>query len=239
MSKLALPGRIQPVHKVHTLASLGLAPPGSHGFDDELTFNTQSSSQWDSLCHVAHQPTGLSYNGARATESELSSPSSPPVLPTIDHWHARGGLVGRGVLIDFKGWMDARPGAKEFHPFDAYGITAEEVEAVARDQGVEFREGDVLIVRTGMTEVYEGAKPEDLARIQKPGAGLSGLQSSVDTARWVWNKHFAAVAGDSSAFEAMVLVKPDGTHSTVHDLGEFRSVMDSLTDTSGFDCEAG
>lgn len=208
------------MHKVHALEALGLAPPGTHGFDDELTFNTQTSSQWDSLCHVAHQPTGLTYNGARPTVAGLSSaPAAAAPLPTIDRWHERGGLVARGVLIDFKGWADAR--GREFHAFGGYGITPAEVEAVARDQGVEFRPGDVLVVRTGMTEVYEAGRPGDLARIGAPGGGLSGMESSVATARWVWDRHFAAVAGDSSAFEAFVLVKPDGTQSSVHDLGEF------------------
>jgi hypothetical protein len=31
----------------------------TQGFDDEVEFNTQCSSQWDSLVHYAHQPTGL------------------------------------------------------------------------------------------------------------------------------------------------------------------------------------
>lgn len=32
--------------------------------DDEISFNTQISSQWDGLCHFAHQTTKLYYNGA-------------------------------------------------------------------------------------------------------------------------------------------------------------------------------
>lgn len=36
------------------------ATKGAHiGFDDELRFNTQSGSQWDSLKHFAHQKSGL------------------------------------------------------------------------------------------------------------------------------------------------------------------------------------
>lgn len=44
--------------------------PEKHGFvglDDEVQYNTQSSSQWDSLSHYAHQPTGLGYNGTPTT----------------------------------------------------------------------------------------------------------------------------------------------------------------------------
>lgn len=38
-------------------------PQGFHGWDDEVEFNTQCSSQWDSLVHYHHQPSGLNYNG--------------------------------------------------------------------------------------------------------------------------------------------------------------------------------
>jgi hypothetical protein len=38
------------------------------GHDDELHFNTQSSSQWDGLTHCAVQETELYYNGLRHDE---------------------------------------------------------------------------------------------------------------------------------------------------------------------------
>jgi hypothetical protein len=34
---------------------------------DQIEFNTQCSSQWDSLCHYNHQPTGLGYNGVKGS----------------------------------------------------------------------------------------------------------------------------------------------------------------------------
>lgn len=164
-------------------------------------------------------PSGLAYNGLNVTEEDItvSQTTAENKLPTIDHWHARGGLVGRGVLIDFKGYMDAQK--KPFHPFDGYRITIEDVEAVAKHQGVDFRHGDILIIRTGATEVMEDPAPEDFSKMQQ--AKISGLHGTVDTARWVWNKHFSAVASDSAAFEAYPPLKPDGTEGSMTDLGEF------------------
>lgn len=245
-------------------------PPGSHGWDDELEFNTQFSSQWDSLVHMQHQPSGLAYNGIKPTQEGLDSPQTTAEnkQPTIDHWHSRGGLVGRGVLIDFKAYMESQ--SKPYHCLDGYRITVEDVEEVACHQGVEFLHGDILIIRTGVTEICkrhlhnftsvstlsiadharwqkpsrkflksyfrqlqsnlteiekanmmflgENPTPEDFAKMQK--AKLSGLHGSVETAKWVWNKHFSAVAGDSQSFEAYPPLKPDGTEGSVGDLGK-------------------
>lgn len=151
--KIPLPGRRSPAHKVMSLSSNGLMPPGGHGWDDELEFNTQFSSQWDSLVHVQHQPSGLAYNGIKPTQEALASPQTTAEngQPTIDHWHSRGGLVGRGVLIDFKAYMESQ--SKPYHCLDGYRITVEDLEEVARHQGVEFRRGDILIIRTGVTEI--------------------------------------------------------------------------------------
>lgn len=197
-------------------------PPGCHCWDDELAFNTQISSQWDSLAHFQHQSSGLAYNGARITEEALVAPQTTADndLPTLDHWHSRGGLVGRGVLVDVKGYMDAQ--VRPYHPLGGYRITVEDVEAVARYQGVEFRRGDVLVVRTGMTDVLESPTPEDLTRLQH--YRISGLNGSEETARWVWNRHFSAVAGDSSAFEAFPPLTADGAEGGAGDLGEHAAV---------------
>lgn len=194
------------------------------GWDDEIHFNTQTSSQWDSLVHWHHQPSGLAYNGIAVTKESLAAPSTAANnMPTLDHWHAKGGLVARGILIDFKEWTEKRAKAEgktgdaaHFHPLDGHRITVEEIEDVAKDQGVEFHHGDVLIIRTGLTEVLEAPSPEDFAKLQnRKMAGMHGVLESV---KWLWNKHFAAVAGDAMAFEAMMPLKEDGTQGTADDI---------------------
>lgn len=73
-----------------------------HGYDDEIEFNTQISSQWDSLCklqsieltpilhstgHYLHQGSCQGYNGAKPTLQDLSqnrSTSATASLPTLE-----------------------------------------------------------------------------------------------------------------------------------------------------------
>ncbi|KAK1761955.1 putative cyclase-domain-containing protein [Phialemonium atrogriseum] len=214
--KIPLPFRRSPTHTVVDLREAGLE---SDGWDDELEFNTQCSSQWDSLTHFPDQATGLAYNGAKPTKEGLSvSSTEENGLPTCEHWHARGGIVGRGVLVDYKAYAEetAQTGAVPYSPFDGHRITVQELEAVAKHQGVEFRPGDILIVRTGYTELLEGPTEALVPQLSK--GTLSGVHGTEETARWVWNHRFAAVAGDSHGFEAIPPVKPDGSVAGMSDL---------------------
>lgn len=194
---------------VHTPLVLGadLGMKGLLGFDDSLTFNTQYSSQWDSLCHVTHSHSGETYNGFVPTVEKLSCIITPKSengnegLPTIDRWHARGGLVARGVLVDWKRYVEEVKTGKEWHPLDGYKITVSDLKEAAKHFGVEFKTGDVLVVRTGLTSILENPTPEDFAKMAK--SRMAGVEGSEETARWVWNKRFAAVAGDAIAFEAL------------------------------------
>lgn len=210
-----LPGRVQPTHKQMTLKEAGLSEGA--GWDDEIHFNTQLSSQWDSLVHWHHQPSGLAYNGIEVTKEGLAATNTGAnTTPTLDHWHAAGGLVARGVLIDFKEWAEKKVRTEgetgndvAAHPLDGHRITVEEIEAIARDQGVEFRPGDVLIIRTGLTEYLEAPTPEVFAKLQN--MKIAGMDGTMKSVKWLWNKHFAAVAGDAWAFEALPPVKEDGS----------------------------
>jgi hypothetical protein len=145
-------------------------------------------------------------------------------MPTLDHWHEHGGLVARGILIDFKAWYEQKALAEGksgtdaiCHPFGGHRITVADIEAVAKDQDVEFRAGDVLIVRTGMTDVLSAPTDPDLAMLKR--GQLSGVAGSTAMAKWLWNQHFSAVAGDSIAFEALPPLKENGESADLTDLG--------------------
>jgi hypothetical protein len=187
---------------------------GMHAWDDEVSFNTQCSSQWDSLVHFHHQKLAVGYNNAKPTKELLGQmdpywDAEKKSLPTLDHWHHRGGFVARGVLIDFKAFAEEE--GREFSPFRSDQITVRDIEAVAKKQGVEFRRGDLLIIRTGMTEALEPLSGEEQAA--KMGSGSAGVRGDVDMARWLWDSRFAAVAGDSPAFEVIPPIK-----GTINDL---------------------
>ena len=53
----------------------------------------------------------------------------------------------------------------DYHALDGYRITVEDVEEVARHQGVEFRAGDVLVLRTGFTDVIEDPDPTGMMKM--------------------------------------------------------------------------
>lgn len=187
---------------VHKVTSFIGTPVDAHGYDDELEFNTQCSSQWDSLCHFHHQPSAAAYNGIRTNVEELTQPFGTEdwqgKLPTLQHWHARGGLVARGVLIDYKSWAEKR--GIEYSPFSAHQITVSDIEQIAKDQGVEFRLGDMIIIRSGFTEELTGIA--DAEQRQRMSSGKTcGVSGTPETAAWFWDRHFSAVAGDMISFE--------------------------------------
>lgn len=90
-------GRKKFDQKVVDLASLGFA-----ALDDEIYINTQSGSQWDSLKHFAHQKSRMYYNGLSHDDAKKSTTNG------IHNWCERGGIVGRGVLVDWLSWYEVR-----------------------------------------------------------------------------------------------------------------------------------
>ncbi|KAB8233867.1 cyclase family protein [Aspergillus alliaceus] len=181
----------------HSVKKLDDPAGKTFAFDDEVEFNTQSSSQWDSLCHFQHLPSGLSYNGSKPTVEALERNDT---LPTLNHWHTRGGLTGRGVLIDFKTYAAAK--GIEYSPFSAFRMSTADIEAVASYQGTTFHKGDILIIRFGFTEALGPMNGEEQVAAMSTHQAC-GLEGSKDVARWLWNRQFAAVATDNLAVEAI------------------------------------
>ncbi|PFH57145.1 hypothetical protein XA68_15443 [Ophiocordyceps unilateralis] len=214
---LGLPSRKPTQHRILYLPeTMPGIPPTASSWDDELEFNTQSSSQWDSLCHMQHCPSGLAYNGFRPDRAALTGAGSTTEnpLPTLDHWHSRGAMVARGVLIDYKVYAEETGIA--FDPFSHHAITVAHLEAASRHFGLVFRPGDVLILRIGTTDGLDdlGAQADlDAARrvLAETQGSCGGLIGSEETARWLWNHRFAAVASDSFALEVVPPILPDGT----------------------------
>lgn len=132
-----------------------------------------------------------------ASSARIVSESSSSL--TIDM--AKKGIVGRGVLLDFRSWA-VKNGIK-YDGLDTFRITTEHLDAVAKDQGVTFLPGDILIIRSGLTEAYNALSPE---RQLEMGGGkhmaFPGVDQSEAMLKWHWDHQFAAVAGDTYAYEA-------------------------------------
>jgi len=171
-------GRRSPVHEV--------LPRTALSSDDQVLFNTQTSTQWDGFRHE-RSPVHGAYGGL--PEGEHS----------IDRWAQRG-IVGRGVLLD----------VARHRPVDAAAsdpITVEDLEATMAAQGVAVEVGDVLLVRTGWLSWYRGV--DDSTRAALPGSlRAPGLARGEAMVRFLWDLHVAAVAADNPALEQYPMARP-------------------------------
>lgn len=212
-------GRFNPVHRV-TVS--GCAPgPFEMGAtcdftDDLIMMGTQTSTQWDALCHVYYGE--KLYNGF-------------PASSMTDQGAARDGIdkvaedmVARGVLLDLA----------RFHGVETletgHAITADELDACAERQNVEICDGDMILLRTGyMTKVVDDNWDEFYANY-RPGLHYS-------TASWFKEHRISAVAADNNAVEAggvlkgitnplhMLILRDMGVH-----IGEFWYLEDLAKD---------
>ncbi|KAF2468745.1 uncharacterized protein BDR25DRAFT_335171 [Lindgomyces ingoldianus] len=164
--------------------SLGFA-----AMDDEVYINTQSGSQWDSLKHFAHQATGKYYNGLTHEEATKT------ITNGIHNWCERGGIVGRGVLVDWLRWYENKHGNPP-SPVSRYAIPVEELEETLKWQGTTTRPGDIMMIRSGYVRWHDNASAAE----RKSGTQENSL----------YDHHFAAVAGDTVAFEAWPPSLEDG-----------------------------
>ncbi|MER3396315.1 MAG: hypothetical protein C4319_05985 [Acidimicrobiia bacterium] len=156
--------------------------------DDHIDgFNTQSSSQWDGFLHIRHPSHG--HYGGSEREGLLG----------IDRWAERG-IVGRAVLADVARWRQQQGRPLEQGSPDA--ITVEDLEATLEAQGSSLEAGDILLVRTGWIEWYESLSAQERAeRSNMANFACPGLVPGTGTARWLWDRHIAAVAADNPSLE--------------------------------------
>lgn len=116
-------------------------------------------------------------------------------------WVDNGGIVGRGVLLDYHAWAETHGIS---HPaFESTSIPLAHLLKVAESQNVVFRPGDILFVRSGYAKAYDAASPEEIqTRITEKVSSSIGVESCEEILRWIWDSNFAAVAGDQPAWEA-------------------------------------
>ena len=95
-------------------------------------------------------------------------------------WVESGGVVGRGVLLDYAAWADAK--GIETRAFETVSIPVSTLKEVAASQGTTFERGDILFIRSGWNREYK-ALPENgrqtLADYEVPPA--IGVESSEET----------------------------------------------------------
>ena len=160
--------------------SEGLGPTKTTYNDDILNCWNGIGTQLDGLGHI-----GVGeryYNGNKwqdfaniAGLKKLSTDKVPP-------------FVARGVVLD----MAAHYGVDVIKEGTAFNKA--EIEAVAKKQGIEIRQGDVVIFHTGWLSLIE-KEPKRFGSVE-PGLGREG-------ARYLLSKGVVAVGADNWAVEAI------------------------------------
>ena len=116
-------------------------------------------------------------------------------------WTENGGIVGRGVLLDYAAWAEAN--GTPVNCFQTQSIPLSVLQEVAASQQTTFRPGDILLIRTGWTHAYERLSPAECQQLADYAAPpVIGVESSKEMLQWIWDTGFAAVAGDMPSFEA-------------------------------------
>jgi len=154
------------------------------GASGVLTMMEHSGTHIDALCHQASDLTF--FGGVKVDEVERA-----------DGYRALGAetmrpLLGRGVLLDVAGWkgVDRLP--------QNYAITSDDFEACARAAGVEVRQGDVLLVRTGFAKCWD----DEATYLNAAGVSKSGNI-------WAADRRVGAVGADNMAWDSMQERDPD------------------------------
>lgn len=159
---------------------------------DSISLYTHCGTHIDTLNHLGHW--GCFWNGWTA-DTHLGS----------RHWMVGGTdkyppIMARGVLLDVAG----------MHGVDsldaAHGISPAELQDCVKRQGVELRQGDVVLVRTGRMQAWPDY---DGYLLNPPGITL-------DSAKWLCEEAGAmCIAGDSIGLEVMPWTE-EGAFLPVH-----------------------
>lgn len=147
---------------------------------DMLYFSGQHGAPTiDALGHIAHD--GKLFGGMNAADNE--SPAGLTALGIENYPKER--FVNRGVLLDVARYkkVDTLAAGEE--------ITAADLEATAKAQGVEVRAGDSVLIRTGYGKFFsDKAKYMGL----RPGPGESA-------AKWLADRKIFLTGGDQLTYE--------------------------------------
>ncbi len=161
-------------------------------YNDELlsTEIGQVGTQLDGLGHVGTRVDGedIFYNGFR-----LSEIGTAYGLTRLGIENA-GVFFTRGVLLD----IAAYKGVERLDP--GYIITVEDIEGALERQGVEIREGDVVLFHTGHGRLW--MTDNQAYNAGEPGPGITAI-------RWLIEKRIVMTGADNWATEAVPGENPE------------------------------
>jgi kynurenine formamidase len=188
--------------------------PGTQAVtDDIIHINTQSGTQWDGLKHFGLVAHNIYYNNTHANDiqigrfsfpnpTELDSEENRNVIKLGIHNWAQHGICGRGVLLDLVKFYTESGSPLPYDPWTSHGINEEELKACAKKQGVEFRQGDILILRVGFMQRFNKSSQSERDELYTKPETFAGIEQSEEMKEFLWDNHFAAIASDQPALEA-------------------------------------
>ncbi|KAL0250786.1 hypothetical protein I308_103002 [Cryptococcus tetragattii IND107] len=174
-----------------------------HSNDDELSFNTQSSTQWDGFRHYPYQHFPKEgqyrfYNGMTLEEA-----SDPSTTKLGIHNFAQKPITSRAHLLDIPLYL-SRHSLPPLSAFSASStISLATLVACAEESNVNIQPGDILVVRTGFTDELLKLTEEERDRLKKREVnGSCGVAQGKDILKWHWENGIAAVVADCPLYEA-------------------------------------
>lgn len=143
------------------------------------------------------------YNGHKAGDFAKASGLTELGL------HHLPGLVGRGVLLDMAKFY----GVDMVEEGRAY--TAEDVKAAAAAQGVELREGDIVLFNSNWMNLLDGPNPDPKRfAAAEPGLGVSGAEYLAELGVMAvgadtWGMEVVPAEVEGEAFRAHQILQPE------------------------------
>jgi hypothetical protein len=105
-------------------------------------------------------------------------------------------------LIDYVAYAERHN--IQYSPIESHTITLGSLEEVARELNVEFKIGDILLVRSSFIKWYNEIQDTvERDKVTSTGYTYVGVMATSESIAWVCNHHFAAVAGDAPAWESL------------------------------------
>lgn len=179
------------------------------GWDDYLdNFYPQGSSQWDALCHCRHPELGY-YQGIDSPDEFQQGTFIRQELGI--HNFSRRGIMHRFVLIDIANFYYSQ--GLDWSPIEGLQVTTKQLQQILEFQKVKVLPGDILLIRTGWTELYESMSFENRVKLSSEPLKISGLKNEEAMLSWLWNSGVVGIAADNPTLEA--------TPINVNNAGEF------------------
>ncbi|MEO1291385.1 MAG: cyclase family protein [Pseudomonadota bacterium] len=165
------------------IATSGLGPTKTTYNDDIFMGWLGIGSQIDGLGHIGVD--NLYYNGNKASDFAKADGLTKLGLEKVPP------LVARGVLLDMAAYF-----GKDLLP-EGTAYTREDIIGAAEKQGVEIREGDVVLFHSGWLNLLDGENPDPKRYVSvEPGLGKTGAEYLVE-------KNVLAVGADTWGLEVV------------------------------------